>query len=308
MINTKPFAGVLSPVLTPYKEDLSPDAKRFVMHCRWLLEQGVNGLAVFGTTSEANSLSVGERIALFDALIAGGIRPELLMPGTGCCSLMDTVQLTTHAVRNGCAGVLMLPPFYYKPLNDDGIFANVAEVIERVGDDRLRIYLYHIPPIAQVPITLALIDRLLEAYPGTVAGVKDSSGDWDNTRAMLEQFQPQGFDVFPGSETFLLAALRGGGAGCISATANVNPGPIARLAKTWEQADADEQQAALDAVRQVFQSYVMIPALKAAIAHYSNDAEWVRLRPPLVELDDAQQTALGNALDGIGFSMPGLRD
>src|SRR5439155_11919801 len=128
-----------------------------------------------------------------------------------------------------CAGVLMLPPFYYKNVSDEGLFRSYAEVIERVGDARLRIYLYHIPPVSQVPISLALIERLLDAYPGTIAGIKDSSGDWNNTHAMLERFQPQGFDVFAGSETFLLATLRGGGAGCISATANVNP----RRSRRW---------------------------------------------------------------------------
>ncbi|HEX9442333.1 MAG TPA: dihydrodipicolinate synthase family protein, partial [Roseiflexaceae bacterium] len=217
-----------------------------------------------------------------------------------------TVELTRHAMQLGCAGVLMLPPFYYKGVSDEGLFRSYAEVIERVGDRRLRIYLYHIPPVAQVPISLSLIERLLKAYPGTVAGIKDSSGDWNNTRAMLEQFQPHGFDVVSGSEAFLLATLRGGGAGCITATANVNPGPIARLARSWQQPDADNQQAALNAVRGVLQQFTMIPALKAAIAYYSDDPAWVTVRPPLVELDDAQRNALVQALRSVDFSMPGL--
>lgn len=305
MTDDSRFSGVLSPVVTPFGDNLQPDGQRLAKHCRWLLDNGV-GLAVFGTNSEANSLSVAEKRALLDTLVEAGLPPGRMMPGTGCCALSDSVELTRHAVGAGCAGVLMLPPFYYKGVSDEGLYRNFAEVIERVGDARLRIYLYHIPPVAQVPITLGLIERLLKAYPGTIAGVKDSSGDWDNTRAMLEQFQPQGFDVFAGSETFLLATLRGGGAGCISATANVNPGPIARLASTWEQPDADDQQAALDAVRGIFQSYVMIPALKAAIAHYANDAQWIGVRPPLVGLDEGQRAELISALDGAGFSMPGL--
>ena len=297
--------GVLSPVVTPFDRDLRPDGQRLARHCRWLLDNNV-GLAIFGTNSEANSLSVAEKMALLDTLVEAGVPTGRMMPGTGCCSLSDSVELTRHAVDLGCAGVLMLPPFYYKGVADEGLYRNFAEVIEQVGDERLRIYLYHIPPVAQVPISLALIERLLKAYPGTIAGVKDSSGDWGNTNAMLEQFQPQGFDVFAGSETFLLATLRGGGGGCISATANVNPGPIAHLASTWEQSDADAQQAALDALRSIFQGYVMIPALKAAIAHYANDAQWNRVRPPLVELDDKQGADLIGTLDGAGFSMPGL--
>jgi 4-hydroxy-tetrahydrodipicolinate synthase len=299
------MSGVLSPVVTPFDADLRPDKVRFVRHCQWLLSQDV-GPAVFGTNSEGNSLTVAEKIALLDTLVEAGLPPERMMPGTGMCALGDTVELTSHAVKLGVGGVLMLPPFYYKGNSDEGLFRSYSEVIQRVADNRLRIYLYHIPPVAQVPITLTLIERLLKAYPGTIAGVKDSSGNWPNTQAMLEQFQPHGFDVFPGSESFLLPALRGGGAGCISATANVNPGPIARLAATWQQADADVQQAGLDTVRNVFQSYVMIPALKAAIAHYGDDPAWVTVRPPLVEMDAPERALLVERLDAVGFTMPGL--
>jgi 4-hydroxy-tetrahydrodipicolinate synthase len=306
MTDSKRIRGVLSPVVTPFDAELRPDGARLARHCRWLVDNDV-GLAVFGTNSEANSLSVSEKRKLLDTLIEAGLPPARMMPGTGCCALSDSVELTRHAMQHGCGGVLMLPPFYYKGVSDEGLFRNFSEIIQRVGDERLRIYLYHIPPVAQVPITLTLIERLLKEYPGTIAGAKDSSGDWANTKAMLDQFQPEGFDVFPGSETFLLAALRGGGAGCISATANVNPGPIAALAKSWQQDDADAQQAALDAVRAVFQTYVMIPALKAAIAHHAKDEDWLRLRPPLVELNAAQRAELMSKLEAAGFGMPGLK-
>ena len=251
-------------------------------------------------------MSVAEKLALLDALVAAGLPPSRMVPGTGCCAFTDTVELTRQAVRHGCAGVLMLPPFYYKGVSDEGLFRSYAQIIERVGDSRLRIYLYHIPPVSQVPLSLSLIERLLKAYPGTIAGIKDSSGDWDNTRAMLEQFQSPEFDVFAGSEAFLLATLRGGGAGCITAAANVNPGPIARLARSWQQPDADAQQAALNAVRTVFQQFPMIPALKAAIAHYSDDPVWATVLPPLVELDDTQRVALEQALRSCDCAMPGL--
>jgi 4-hydroxy-tetrahydrodipicolinate synthase len=297
--------GVLAPVVTPFDHDLRPDGQRLAQHCRWLLEQGV-GLAVFGTTSEANSMSVPEKIALLDALIAAGLPPSRIVPGTGCSAFTDTIELTRHAVRLGCAGVLMLPPFYYKGVSDEGLFRSYAQVIERVGDSQLRIYLYHIPPVAQVPISLPLIERLLKAYPGTIAGIKDSSGDWNNTRAMLEQFQSPQFDVFAGNEAFLLETLRNGGAGCITATANVNPGPLARLARSWQEPGAEEQQSELNAVRGMFQRSIMIPALKAAIAYYSDDPAWVTVRPPLVELDDTQRATLIQALRSAGFSMPGL--
>ena len=305
MIESKRATGVLAPVVTPFTSDLRPDAARLIRHCRWLLEQDV-GLAVFGTNSEANSLSVAEKGALLDSLVEAGVPASRMMPGTGCCALPDTIELTRHAVRHGCAGVLMLPPFYYKGVSDDGLFASFAEVIERIGDTQLRIYLYHIPPVSQVPITLALIERLLAHYPGTIAGIKDSSGDWNNTKAMLERFQPRGFQVFAGSETFLLATLRGGGAGCISATANVNPAAISALARSWQGASSDADQAALDRVRATFQKFPMIPALKTAIAHFSSDDAWRTVRPPLTPLSATQCRQLIDALTAIAFEMPGL--
>jgi 4-hydroxy-tetrahydrodipicolinate synthase len=292
-------------VVTPFRPDLAPDPERFVAHCRWLVDNGV-GLAAFGTNSEANSLAVEERIVLLERLVAAGIDPRRLMPGSGTCALPDTVRLTAHAVALGCAGVLMLPPFYYKGVSDEGLFRSFAEVIERVGDARLRVYLYHIPPVAQVPISLPLIERLLDRYPGTIAGIKDSSGDWSNTQAMLERFAPRGFDVFVGSESFLLANLRRGGRGCISATANVNPRAIHALYERWRDADAEARQGRLDAVRAAFQKPPMIPALKQAIAQWSGDPQWARVRPPQVELSAEQVAALIADLERQGFDMPGL--
>jgi 4-hydroxy-tetrahydrodipicolinate synthase len=306
MNDTSRITGVLSPVVTPFKADLSPDPERFIRQCRWLLSQNV-GLAAFGTNSEANSLSVDERIELLDRLVGAGLDPARMMPGTGCCALPDTVRLTAHAVKVGCAGALMLPPFYYKGVSDDGLFRSFAEVIERVGEARLRVYLYHIPPVSQVPITLGLVERLLKAYPTQTAGMKDSSGDWNNTKSFLDAFAKSGFDVFAGSETFLLQNMRHGGVGCISATANVHPGPIARLHETWPASDADRQQARLDEIRGVFQKFSMIPALKTAIAHHAGDPSWATVRPPLVPLSPEQAKTLVTELDGKQFTMPGLR-
>jgi 4-hydroxy-tetrahydrodipicolinate synthase len=299
------ITGVLSPVVTPFNADYTPDAARFVRQCRWLVANNV-GLAAFGTNSEANSLTVDERIDLLEKLVEGGIDPARMMPGTGCCALGDSVRLTKHAVKLGCAGVLMLPPFYYKGVPDEGLYRNFGEIVERVGEARLQIYLYHIPPVSQVPISLNLIERLLKTYPESIAGVKDSSGDWDNTKAMLDQFAGDGFDVFAGSESFLLANLRNGGKGCISATANVNPAAIHHLYANWKAADAEALQAKLDTIRSAFQKYPMIPALKHAVAYWSGDPGWARVRPPLVELNAAQSAALIADLEQRAFSMPGL--
>lgn len=298
--------GVLSPVVTPFNEDLSPDAARLIKQCKWLVSQRV-GLAVFGTNSEANSLSANERMALLEALVNAGVDPKRMMPGTGCCALSDSIRLTEHAVKLGVAGVLMLPPFYYKGVSDEGLYRNFSEVIQRVGDSRLKIYLYHIPPVSNVPITLGLIERLIKKYPQTVVGLKDSSGDWNNTKAVLDAFAKSGFDVFAGSESFLLQNMRNGGAGCITAGANVNPAMIASLYDAWKGAGAESMQKSIDDIRNVLQSVPMISALKRTIAHYSGDMGWNRVRPPLCELNAAQEKQLLEGLEKLEFGMPGIK-
>jgi 4-hydroxy-tetrahydrodipicolinate synthase len=298
------LSGVLCPVVTPFNEDLGPDPDRLVRQCRWLLSQGV-GLAVFGTTGEGNSLSVEEKIGLLDELADAGIDMSRLMPGTGCCAPGDTVRLTRHAVDLGCAGVLMLPPFYYKAVSDDGLYASYAGVIERVGSDRLRVYLYHIPPVAQVGLSLDLVERLVKRYPDTVVGIKDSSGDWGHTRALLER-RWDDFRVFAGSETFLLRTLQQGGAGCISATANINAAAMHRLFTGWQGGQAIAEQERLDTLRRIVQGYPVIPALKAILASHGNDAAWAAVRPPLVALGSEQRRSLLAALEEHGLDLPGL--
>jgi 4-hydroxy-tetrahydrodipicolinate synthase len=306
MAKVKRIEGVLAPVITPFRKDYAPDAERFVRHCRWLLKSGCAGLAVFGTNSEANSLSISEKKQLLEKLVAGGVPAAALMPGTGHCALSDSIELTRAAVQLGCAGVLMLPPFYYKGVSDEGLYRNFAEVIERVGDERLQLYLYHIPPVSQVSITLNLIEKLLSKYPGIVAGVKDSSGDWPNTKAMLDAFAKEGFDVFAGSEVFLLDNMRNGGKGCITATGNVNPGAIDRVFKNWRSAEADKLQADITATRKIVQKQPMIPALKSIVGHFGNDPQWRTCRPPLVELNSSQEKELISELKANNFTMPDL--
>jgi 4-hydroxy-tetrahydrodipicolinate synthase len=295
------FSGVLVPVLTPFGSDLMPDSAAFIEHCRWLLAQGADGLAIFGTTGEANSLSVEEKMDLLDALIEGGIPATRLMPGTGMCALTDSVRLTSHATKMGCGGVLMLPPFYYKGVPDDGLCAGFSEVIERVGDPRLRVYLYHIPPVSQVPISLNLIERLITSYPGVVVGLKDSSGEWSNTLSVLQRFP--GFITFAGSEVFLLDTLRNGGSGCITATGNVNPGGIRKVYEQWRHPQADALQMRITEIRNAIQSYPMIPALKTIISNFYDDPKWLTVRPPLLCLDSTQRKALMDEIGALEFSM-----
>lgn len=297
------LAGVFTPVLTPFDKSLQIDAAHFTKFCNWILTQGA-GLAVFGTASEANSLTVEERLELLAGLIEAGLPPEKMMPGTGACALSDAVALCRAAAKAKTAAVLMLPPFYYKPVPEDGLFAFYAEAIQRVGDPALKICLYHIPQLSGVPITLSLIERLTKAYPGTVVGIKDSGGDFANTKSMLEAFP--NFRVFCGSERFLLDTMRHGGAGCISATANIYPGAIVNLYETRATPDADAKQQALSQMRTAFEGALMIPALKRTIAEYGKAPEFKTTRPPLSDLGDNDWDKLKALIGGLGLKTPNL--
>ncbi|MBV9553966.1 MAG: dihydrodipicolinate synthase family protein, partial [Alphaproteobacteria bacterium] len=258
---SQPFAGVLVPVLTPFTAAGEPDASRFVAFCRWLLDEGADGLAIFGTTSEANSMAASERMTLLDRLIASGIPAAKLMPGAGACSIAEAAMLVKHAVGHGCGGVLMLPPFYYKGMTDQGVYDFIAAVIDRVASSKLKMYLYHIPPQTMIPFGVELVGRLIKAYPEAVVGLKDSSGDWNNTKALLDAYASTGFGIFPGSEVFLLDGLRNGGVGCITASGNVNVPGIRKVYENWKTPQADRLQAAVTEVRMTIQKYPMVPAL-----------------------------------------------
>ena len=297
-IKDERIRGVLAPVLTPFDRDLNPDIKRFVAFSRVLTQLGI-GLAPFGTTSEGNSLSVEEKMALLDALAAGGIDMGRVMAGTGTCSLPDTVRLTKHAVAVGCGGALMLPPFYYKGVPDEGLFRAYASVIERVADSRLRIYLYHFPKQSGVPLSLSLIERLLKAFPGIVVGIKDSSGEIANMEAMRKAFP--GFDVFTGTEVLGLRMLRQGGAGIISANANVNGAAMVELVRRWRDPDAETLQEALTAFRVAMQDFPLIGALKALVTRATGDQAWRITRPPLVDLTLEAEDAMVRRLEKAGF-------
>lgn len=279
------------PAVTPFAADLSVDTDRFVMVCRQLLDDGADGLAVFGTTSEANSMSVAERMAALEALLAAGIDPARLIPGTGCAALPDTVALTRHATELGCRGVLMLPPFYYKPLTDDAVFAAYAAAIEAVPG--VALYLYHIPQISGVALSVPMIARLIEAFPGTVRGLKDSSGKWDNTAEVIAAF-PQ-IETYSSSESLLPRNVAAGGAGCISASANVNAKGIMRLIAALGTEGEAEALAQVSAVRTACEGMPLIPGVKAVVAARMKDEGYAIVRPPLLPLTADQAHAAERA-------------
>ncbi len=300
------FGGVNAAVLTAMRPDLSPDLDRMAAHCRWLLGNGCNGLGVLGTTGEANSFGLHERKAILEGLVARGIPAAAMMPGTGCASLTDTVELTLHARAQGCRGVLVLPPFYYKSPSDDGLFAYFSEVLERIGGG-IALYLYHFPQQSAVPFSLTLIERLLRAAPGAISGVKDSSGSYDNMKAMVDAFGADGFEVYSGSDEYLQRILAEGGAGCITAASNTNShwGGIVYGERSGPAADA--AQAVLNATRKAATSVALIPGLREIIARSTGDDGWRTIRPPHLQLPRAQADAVWAAFQAAGaLPLPGL--
>ena len=295
--------GVYTAALTPLTADLGADLDLLADHGRWLLDNGCDGLAVLGTTGEANSFSLDERLRILDGLAEAGIPGKKLMPGTGACALPDAIELTRKALDIGAAGVLMLPPFYYKNPSYEGLFAAYSEIIQKVGDDRLRVFLYHFPQMSGVPITYPLIERLLKEYPETVIGMKDSSGDFDNMLGAAKEFP--GFAVLSGSDEFLLPLLEAGGAGCITACANVATVLAAEVYGGWlKGGDIQAVNEKLCAVRRVVCQFPLSTALKTLMARHSGNDAWLNIRPPLMPMNDADKEKLFRDFDAIGFQLP----
>jgi 4-hydroxy-tetrahydrodipicolinate synthase len=296
------YGGVNVAVLTAMRPDLTVDLDLMAAHCRWLLEQGVNGLGVLGTTGEANSLGVSERIHLMEGLVERGLPAARMLPGVGLPAIPDTVAMARRAAELGCRGALVLPPFFYKSPSEDGLFAYYSEVIQRVGG-ALKLYFYHFPAQSAVPITVSLIERVLRAYPGAVKGIKDSTGDWSNTKAYIDNFAADGFEVYCGDDSHLLQVLQAGGAGSISAASNVSGAVNALVYATWDKPEAAEAQQRLTAMRAAVTSAPLIPGLKALVARHTGEGEWENIRPPHVKLTAEQKAKLFAAFDACGVTL-----
>ncbi|QIE55742.1 dihydrodipicolinate synthase family protein [Pikeienuella piscinae] len=286
--------GVVAPNFTPFNDDLTIATDLYIGHALELLDQGCVALAPFGTTGEATSVGVDERIATLAALIAAGADPARLIPGTGLTSIADSARLTRACLGMGCAGAMALPPFYYKNVPEDGLYDYYARLIEAVDYPGFRLYLYHIPQISGVGLPVALVERLFTAFE-EVVGIKDSSGDWANTEALLAI---DGLVVFPSAESALAKALPLGAPGCITATANLNAPAIAELiaAHDADPAKAAALQPPVTAFRKTAQAHPLIEAQKRVKALMTGEPRWANVRPPLRAFDPAAGAALAREL------------
>src|SRR5882724_9298677 len=293
--------GIWSASLTPLHPDLSIDLPALIEHSRWHLARGCHGIALFGTTGEGTSFSVGERRKALEAVIAAGVPATAIMAGSGCAALSDTIELTTHAVKQGCAGVLTLPPFFFKGLSEDGLYRCFAEIVERVGDPRLRVYLYNIPQLSAVRFEVKLIERLLKAYPTAIAGLKDSSGDWTSTKEYLDAFP--GWGLFTGWDPHLREVVRLGGAGTISGMPNINMAGLRALYDHRTKPEGADLEATATTLIKLVDAAPPTAGLRAVLAHYTGKESWLIRRPPLEQNRD-QETAIIAAVRATGFMLP----
>jgi 4-hydroxy-tetrahydrodipicolinate synthase len=295
-----PIKGVYCAAATPVDENLNPDLVRLADHAKRLIADGCHGVAMLGSTGEANSFSLTERKAMLEAVVNSGVAGEKLLPGTGVPSFPETIELTKHALSVGVRTVVMLPPFYYKGVTNQGLIDSYSRVIDGIGDNRLQVILYHIPPIAQIAIPAEVISALLEKFPGTFVGVKDSGGDIEHMKMLVNTFP--NLSILAGADPFMLPLLKEGGAGCITATSNIVGAQLRTVFDNFDQpefADAVEAaQARIVSLRNLSNSYVQIPTIKTMVAHkYGKDEAWCRTRPPFVALDAAARKAVFAQLD-----------
>lgn len=299
---TKAVRGIYAAAISPFREDGSLDAERLVAYCRHLLEDGgCDGVAPTGTTGEGNSIPLRERLALPGAFAEAGFDPRRAIFGTGACAVGDAVELTRAALSAGFPNVLVLPPFYYKNPPEEGLYAYFARLVDSVGDDRLRVYLYHFPQMSAVPIPVSLAVRLKAAFGPVIAGLKDSSGDIAQSLAFAEATGGVAgdFDVYPSSEALLFEGLAGGCAGVISGSTNA----FGALAREAMQAGPDSPAfARVRAARELAAGFPLMAAMKQIEAWRSGDAGWTRMAPPLVPLSPEQQAGLKAGLAGLGLA------
>jgi 4-hydroxy-tetrahydrodipicolinate synthase len=301
MNDTARLHGIWSASLTPLRCDLSIDVSTLIEHSRWHLARGCHGIALFGTTGEGTSFSVSERKTALEAVIAGGVPAASIMAGSGCAALTDSIELTAHAVKQGCAGVLTLPPFFFKNLGEDGLYRGISEIVERVGDTRLRMYLYNIPQLSAVKFEVKLIERLLKAYPTAIAGLKDSSGDWNSTKEYLDAFP--GWGLFTGWDPHLREVVRLGGAGTISGMPNINMAGLRALYDNRTKPEGADLEATATTLIKLVDAAPPTAGLRAVLAHYTGKESWLIRRPPLEQNRD-QENAVVAAIRATGFKLP----
>ena len=301
---SKAIRGIYAAAVTPFKEDGAVDIPKLIAYCTHLIgDGGCDGVAPTGTTGEGNSVAMRDRLALPGAFAEAGFDPTRAIFGTGACATGDAVAITSAAVDAGFANVLVLPPFYYKTPSDEGLYAYFSQLVEKVGNDRLRVYLYHFPQMSMTPIPVDVVVRLRNAFGPIIAGLKDSSGDISQSLAFAKATGGVNadFDVYPSSEAFLFEGQDGGCAGIISGSTNAFARGVQQARIDGPESDAFAE---VKAAREMASKYPLMAAMKQLEAWRSGDESWTRMAPPLVPLSETQKTALKADIAARTFLSP----
>ena len=279
---------IYSAALTPINDDLSINKNLYLEHCQYLMKQGHDGLAIFGTTGEANSFSIKEKCDTIDFLLSNNLDSNLLIPGTGSSSVEDAIQLTKFAEKNKSRAVLLLPPFYYKNVSDEGIINYFRKIIETVGSSDFHYLLYNIPQTTSVVLNFNIIETLLKLYPNNIVGIKDSSGNIDSMLKTVKYFQD--LALFCGHDSLALKIYKRGGAGAITAGTNIAGRLLSfiinNINKEKEIEDFNSYQALLEQIRETITLEEPISVMKAYFSIINKNADWNKVMPPLKSLDN----------------------
>ena len=280
--------GIYSAALTPINDDLSINKNLYLEHCQYLMKQGHEGLAIFGTTGEANSFSIKEKCDTIDFLLSNNLDSNLLIPGTGSSSVEDAIQLTKFAEKNKSRAVLLLPPFYYKNVSDEGIINYFRKIIETVGSSDFHYLLYNIPQTTSVVLNFNIIETLLKLYPNNIVGIKDSSGNIDSMLKTVKYFQD--LALFCGHDSLVLKVCKRGGAGAITAGTNIAGRLLSfiinNINKEKEIEDFNSYQALLEQIRETITLEEPISVMKAYFSIINKNPDWNKVMPPLKSLDN----------------------
>jgi 4-hydroxy-tetrahydrodipicolinate synthase len=287
------LSGVIAAIATAVDEAGEPDCARSTALARFLLDHGCDALNVLGTTGEATSFSIAQRRKVMNAYREAGLPMERLMVGTGAAAVADAAELSRHAAELGFAAALLLPPFYYKGVADEGLLAYLETIVAATKTRPIPIYLYHFPALSGVPWHVALLARIVSSFGGRIAGLKDSSGDLAFSRAAAAV--APGFAVFPSNEAALMEAREGPFAGCISATVNLNADLCARA---YRGGDAAALEAAVN-IRRLFDGKPLVAGVKALLTHIHGDPAWARVMPPLTAFSAADRALAVSGYDSL---------
>ncbi len=297
------FSGIYTASLTPLTSSYEPNLPALVSHVEQLFESGSDGVAILGSTGEANSLTIEQRLDII-SYCGRTLAPERLMMGTGSCALQDAIRLTQASIEAGVFSVLVIPPFYYKPQSDESVIRYYSELISSVDDSRLRIIFYNFPKLSGYNFSTEILQEFKERFGDIAAGIKDSSGNWENMLSITKNVP--NFMVYSGTETLLLNILREGGAGCITASANLLAPECQLVYQAWrndQQNTAEQVQKELNVLRKALESYQFVSELKGLMALHTGSEHWQEMLPPFIPLLPSQVRELSEKINDLGLNL-----